>query len=121
MSDQRQRLGRHGERLAREHLERQGYQILHTNYPCPEGEVDLVARDGEETVFVEVRARRGNAFGTPEESITRVKKVRLLAVAQHYLADDGDTPWRVDVVALELDPRGHLLRLTHHQNAIWQE
>ncbi len=121
MTDSRVGLGRHGEALARQHLERQGYQILQANYRCPEGEMDLVARQGDQTVFVEVRTRRGQSFGKPEESITPAKKARLLAVAQRYLADQGDTPWRVDVIALELDRRGRLLRLEHYENAVWQE
>ena len=120
-SKQRVRLGRRGEAIARQHLERQGYTILQTNYRRPEGEIDLVARDGEETVFVEVRTRLGSAFGTPEESVTPTKKERLLAMAQRYMAEHGGDTWWVDVVAIQLDRTGRLSRLQHHRHAIWQE
>ena len=68
------------------------------------GEVDLVARDGDTTVFVEVRTRRSRAFGTPEESVTSSKRRRLVLTAQQYLQDHGlgEQSWRVDVISIFL-------------------
>jgi putative endonuclease len=116
----RQGLGRLGERLAAQELERLGYEIVGRNARTSEGEIDIVARHAGRWVFVEVRARRGRAYGTPEESITRRKQARMLASALAYLSDNelGDAPWRVDVVAVELSARGDLLRVEVIENAV---
>ena len=73
MSDGRRRLGAFGERLAAAHLEAKGYRIRARNYRCREGEIDIVAQDGDTLVFVEVRTRRGDALGGPAESVTATK------------------------------------------------
>jgi len=121
MSDERQKLGRWGEKLAAQHLESQGYVILDRNWRCNRGEIDLVAQEGSVLVFVEVKTRRGRDFGTPEEAITRSKANRLLELGQRYLLerDLEDVEWRVDMVAVELDMRGKLLRCEHVPNAVW--
>jgi putative endonuclease len=116
----RQSLGRAGERLAEARLAELGYQIVARNQRTSEGEIDLVARHDGQWVFVEVRARRGRAFGTPEESITPRKRDRLLRTALAFLAERelGDAAWRVDVVAVEFSERGDLLRVEVIQNAV---
>ncbi len=116
----RQSLGALGERLARRHLEDKGYHILEANFRSPYGEVDLVARHGEHLVFVEVRARRGRNFGTPEESMTPAKGQRLVATAQSYLEAHPHPSglWRIDFVAVELSPQGKLLRIEIIENAV---
>jgi len=98
----RTRLGHLGEELARQFLRDKGYAILATNYRCPWGEVDIVARDGEDLVFVEVRTRRSAGFGTPEESLTPAKVRRLLATAQEYLQNHAgaEASWRIDLVCI---------------------
>ena len=107
MPTPRTRLGNRGEELARQYLERQGYRVVARNYRCAWGEIDLVAQEGEELVFVEVRTRRGDAFGTPEESITPAKARHLVASAQEYLQERGpeNAPWRIDFIGIRLDPR----------------
>jgi hypothetical protein len=70
-AEYKRQLGRRGEDLATAYLRQQGYVILARNWRCPVGEIDIVAREGEILAFVEVRTRRGDRFGTPEESITR--------------------------------------------------
>lgn len=117
--DHRRGLGRRGEDLAARRLVAKGYQIVARNWRCETGELDLVARDGEELVVVEVRTRRGQALGTPEESVTPAKQVRLIALAEAYVqAHDWQGSWRLDVVAVEMDQRGRLLRVDHYENAI---
>ena len=74
MTQQRRRLGQRGEQLAAERLAAMGYEIVERNYRCKAGEIDLVARQGGGWVFVEVRTRRGDRFGTPEESVTARKR-----------------------------------------------
>jgi putative endonuclease len=120
MRDARKRLGRAGEAIAADYLRRRGYAILEMNYRCPVGEVDIVARDGEWLAFVEVRTRRSRAFGTPEESITPAKQQKLIELAQTYLQehDLSDVPWRIDVVAVEMDRRGKLQRINLIKNAV---
>jgi putative endonuclease len=117
--DDRRGLGRRGEELAAQHLAARGYHIVARNWRCEHGELDLVARDGECLAFVEVRARRGRALGTPEESITPAKQARLIDLAEAYVSDsDWRGQWRIDVVAVEMDGRGRLLRIDHYENAV---
>ena len=119
MSPGRRALGAFGERLAAAHLEAKGYRIRARNFRCREGEIDIVAEDGDCLVFVEVRTRRGDAFGTPAESVTVAKERRLLTVARAYLQEHPDVPvnQRIDVVAVELS-RGRLLAVQHIEGAI---
>jgi putative endonuclease len=119
--DYKQKLGQRGEQIAAAHLREQGYQILARNWRCPVGELDIVAREGETLAFVEVRTRRGDRYGTPEESITPAKQAKLVELAQTYLQENGlsDENWRIDVVALEMDRRGRLKRLNLIRNAVW--
>lgn len=112
-------LGRRGEDLAAQRLAAKGYKIVARNWRCEVGEVDLVALDGDDLAFVEVRTRRGRALGTPEESITPKKQERLITLAEAYVqATDWPGYWRIDVVAVELDRRGRLLRVDHYENAV---
>jgi len=106
-------LGRRGEELAAQELQRRGYEIVERNWRCEVGEADIVARRGSVWAFVEVRTRRGEAFGTPEESITPKKQARMQAVAERYLTEHG--LWEADgqllVVAVEMDRAGRLRRV----------
>lgn len=116
----RKATGALGEKLAAKHLAGLGYKILETNSRCQQGEIDIVARDGEYLVFVEVRTKSGPDFGTPEESITRAKKERLISLALLYLQTHSRLPplWRIDVVAVELGPQGKPSRVEVIQNAV---
>lgn len=116
----KQRLGQRGEDIGAAYLERQGYVILARNWRCSLGELDIVAREGETLVCVEVRARRGDRLGTPEESITPAKQAKLVELAQTYIQETGQTDqdWRIDVMAIEVGPRGEVKRLNLIRNAI---
>lgn len=120
MTSRRQQLGRWGEELAARRLVSEGYRILSRNYRCPAGEVDLIADDGNCLVFVEVRTRRGDGWGTPEESVTKRKQARLVAVAESYLAEQEleDIDWRIDVVAVEVGAGGRVRRVDIVRNAV---
>jgi putative endonuclease len=120
MTRARVSLGRRGEQLAEQKLAASGYEIVARNYRCAAGEIDLVARCAGTLAFVEVRTRRGEKFGTPEESITPRKRRHLIAAAQSYLQANAlpDAAWRIDVVAVELSTRGELLRVEVIENAI---
>jgi len=120
MTDRRRALGRLGESLAARELERRGYRIIARNWRCPIGEIDLVAERDDTLVFVEVRTRRGNERGTPQESITPAKQAKLIETAQTYLSENSaeERDWRIDVVAVEMTPRGELLRIDVIENAV---
>ncbi len=108
-------LGQRGETLAAQALARLGYEVVARNWHCPEGEVDIIARRGDEWYFVEVRTRRGAGYGAPEQSLTPQKQARMEAVALRYLGEQMTTPasvWHLSFVAVALDAGGRLERLT---------
>lgn len=119
-TDPRKGLGRWGENLAATHLESLGYALIARNWRCRGGEIDLVFRDGETIVFVEVKTRRGRNYGAPEEALTPHKADKLLSLGGQYVAahELEDVSWRIDLVAVELDERGRLLRCEHIPNAV---
>ncbi|MBI2484698.1 YraN family protein [Candidatus Uhrbacteria bacterium] len=100
--DPRRVLGNRAERLAAEYLERKGYEILARQYTTRFGEVDLIAKAGEEIVFVEVKWRQSLEAGYPEESVHPNKLHRLQIAAEAYLCEQKkeDAPHRYDVVAM---------------------
>jgi putative endonuclease len=116
----RKRLGNAGERLAAERLQRAGYLIRALNYRCQVGEIDIIAEENGDIVFVEVKTRRGTAYGLPEEAITPTKQRKLIAAAQTYLDAEGcpQAPWRVDVVAVALTPAGKVQEVRIYRHAI---
>ncbi len=120
MTKARRGLGALGERLAREQLERDGYQVLETNYRSRMGELDLVALEGGCLVGIEVRTKRGSAFGTPEESVGPRKARRLADLVVQYGQRHEGLPedLRVDFVAVELTSDGRLIRLDVIKNAV---
>jgi putative endonuclease len=119
MADARKKLGDWGEALAARHLVELGYQIVAKKWRCQAGEIDLVVQAGSTLVFVEVKTRRGDRAGTPEEGLTAAKARKLLLLAQHYLLQhDLDVAYRIDMVAVELDGSGRFLRCEHIPNAV---
>jgi putative endonuclease len=99
----RQNLGKAGEDCAVAELERRGYAILDRRYRTRHGEIDIVARDDETTVFIEVKARATDEFGSAAEAVTRWKQRRLVRMATDYLARTGlaNQRCRFDVVAID--------------------
>ena len=79
-------LGRYGENLAARHLSDAGFCVLERNWRCREGEIDIVAREGDVLVVCEVKTRRGVAFGTPLEAVTPAKAARLRRLTARWLA-----------------------------------
>ena len=95
-------IGREGEDTAARMLRRDGYKILARNYRCRHGEIDIVAFEDGEYVFVEVKTRRSDVKGSGAEAVTPTKQRKLARVAEQYLAERGldDRPSRFDVVAV---------------------
>jgi putative endonuclease len=111
-------LGKFGESWAAGYLRRQGCTVLGRNLRISGAEVDILARDGDEYVFVEVKSRRSGKYGRPEEAVTRARYARLAAAAEAYMAENGsgNTPFRIDVIALEVDGAGSVRRCDHLRN-----
>ncbi|ROS61933.1 putative endonuclease [Frigoribacterium sp. PhB160] len=103
-------LGRRGEDVAAEWCEAQGMRVVDRNWRCREGEIDLVALDGDEVVVVEVKTRSGTGWGSPVEAVTPVKLARLrrLAGAWHEAHPGTGRGLRIDVVGITVERcRGH--------------
>lgn len=97
--------GADAETMAAAFLEKQGLRVIERNYRCRLGEIDLVARDGATTVFVEVRRRRSGAFGGAAESITAGKRLKLVKAARHYVSSLKTLPQcRFDALLIEGEP-----------------
>jgi len=116
----RQGLGRTGERLAAEELARRGYRILEQNFRCSHGEIDHVAEDEHDLIFVEVKTRRGNKYGLPEEAVTYRKRQKIVQVACYYLDLHAcsERSWRIDVVAVQLSKGGKPEEIRIYQHAV---
>ena len=103
--------GKESEAVALDYLCRQGLYPVTRNYRCRFGEIDLIMRDGETLVFVEVRMRASKAFGGAQESIDARKQRKLLAAARHYIGALGRIPdCRFDAVLLNGDSRVQWIR-----------
>ncbi len=114
-------VGRRGEQLACSLLKKRGYRIVETNARGHYGEIDIVARVRDCLVFVEVRSRTSTEFGTPEESVTRQKRRKLVTCALDYVTSHDnpeDQVWRIDVVAIEMDKDGVQTRAEVIENAV---
>ncbi|WP_062287244.1 YraN family protein [Demequina phytophila] len=107
-------VGRYGEELVARRLVADGWEVLERNWRCALGEVDIVAREGDEVVFVEVKTRRSDAFGGALAAVTVRKVRRLRLLAGEWLAEQprGWTGARIDVVAVTL-PRAGAAVLEH--------
>jgi putative endonuclease len=105
MSDARVALGKTGEDLACAELEKRGYEIIARRYRQRGGEIDIVARDGETTVFVEVKARDSREFGDAAEAVTVCKQRRIARLAVEYATRHHlvNRPCRFDVVSIHFD------------------
>jgi len=115
-SDHRQSLGQSGEDLACTELERRGYAILARRYRSRFGEIDVVARDDQTIVFVEVKARAGDEFGGGAAAVTPWKQRRIAQMAVDYLSRNNlhDQPCRFDVVTVDItDDHPEVVVYTH--------
>ncbi len=104
----RRRLGDRGEEAAARYLAKRGFRILERGFRARCGEIDLIAREGEDLVFVEVKTRRSLRCGDPLEAVTGTKRRRILRAAALYLQSRGswESPCRFDLVAVRFGPGG---------------
>ena len=117
----RKATGALGEKLAREFLKKKGYRIRELNYKCKHGEIDIIAEKKGYLIFVEVRTKTSKEFGSPEESMTQLKKEKLVKVGLSYISAHQNLPssWRIDFVAVELDQVGKATRMELIENAVY--
>ncbi|PIZ87782.1 MAG: YraN family protein [Candidatus Nealsonbacteria bacterium CG_4_10_14_0_2_um_filter_40_15] len=109
--------GKVGEEIAKDYLKRKGYKIIEQNYKTKYAEIDLIVRKGNELVFVEVRTKKGEDFGTPEETIDKRKLRKLWGNARAYTAwKKWQRPYRVDAVCVVLRYDNTIERLNHYEN-----
>ncbi len=95
------KLGEKGEELAIKLLKKKGYKLIERNYKTPMGEIDIIAKDGETLVFIEVKTRESLNFGQPFEAVTHLKKRKIAKVALSYLKRFKETPaCRFDVLSI---------------------
>ncbi|MRR29101.1 YraN family protein [bacterium] len=116
----RQRLGAWGELQAETHLLERGFELIQRNYRTRFGEIDLVMKQADLLVFVEVKTRSNNRFGPPEQSVTPEKQEHLLLAAEQYVEEHPELPadWRVDVVAVIGKPGAAPLEIIWFENAL---
>jgi putative endonuclease len=107
------KLGARGEALACTLLKEKGYKIIERNFQTPIGEIDIVAREGQTLVFVEVKTRESTAFGSAKWAVDRKKQQKLSRLALYYLNLKAwkDRPARFDVVAVDLERQGERIEL----------
>ena len=104
MSKQRINLGKQGEDIAARYLLKKGLALITRNFRDKFGEIDIIAKDRETLVFVEVKTRRSDHFGLPEEAVTPAKQQQIIRVASSYLVQHRllDVPVRFDVMAITI-------------------
>ena len=105
--------GKEGERIAADFLKKNGYRICETNFRCPIGEIDIIARDKNTLVFIEVKTRKSEELGYPEEAVGIKKQRKMSQLALWYLQQKkvADTDARFDVIAITLLPQGEEIKL----------
>jgi len=108
-------IGRWGEAAAAQYLTDLGWELIANNVRTPYGEIDLIARQADLTIFVEVKARTSAAFGLPEEAVTTRKLEHMTHAAGYYAAENDIDHWRIDVISVEGKP-GSPPKLTHFEN-----
>jgi putative endonuclease len=119
VTGERQALGRRGEAAARAYLKRRGLRILAENFTCAAGEIDLVGRERDTLVFIEVKTRTSAAFGPPHLAVHRQKQRQIVRAAQWYLAEQrlADVACRFDVLAVTFPEGDGTPRIDWVQNA----
>ncbi|MCZ0937568.1 MAG: YraN family protein [Caldilineaceae bacterium] len=130
MEDGRRSLGTRGELIAVRALQKAGLRIVERNWRCPAGELDIIAEerapdfsrgapDSRWLVVVEVRTRRGRAFGSALQAFPHGKQKKLRALAAMYVQEKKwPGPWRIDAVAVQMDRSGKLISVEHIRHAV---
>ena len=120
----KRKLGDLGEKIAEKYLREKNYQILKKNYQKRWGEIDIIAKENQEIVFIEVKTRTKNKsdfYGQPQDSVNFFKQQKLIKTAKTYLFENdysSQTNWRIDVIAIKLNEQNRKADLEHIKNAV---
>ena len=117
MSDNKE-IGKLGEDLATKYLETLGYQIIERNFRCKVGEIDIIAKDKDEVVFIEVKSRKILSYGKPGDAVDRIKRKHIYRAAEYYLLIHNglDIYTRIDVIEVYLNKEKY--RINHIKKAV---
>jgi putative endonuclease len=116
----RQSLGQIGESLAAGFLENKGFSIIERNHRTPYGEIDLITKQDDSIVFIEVKTRASRSLGPPEISITRKKAEHMRHAAEYYIQQHSEVhnEWRIDVISVQIQAKETPPLIDHFENAI---
>jgi putative endonuclease len=117
MTKHNQRIGKWGEEAVAVYLAGRGYEIIARNARTPYGEIDIVTKQGDITIFIEVKTLTSSRNFFPEQNVTTRKQAHMLACAEHYAAVNAIDHWQIDVIAVE-GKVGMEPKITHFENAI---
>ena len=117
MTKSNQQVGKWGEDTVAAYLVGRGYEILVRNARTPYGEIDIITKQGEITIFVEVKTLRSSRNFFPEQNVTARKRAHMIACAEHYAVENAIDHWQIDVIAVE-GRAGLAPKITHFENAI---
>ena len=112
-----QAVGRWGEEMAASYLSQRGDEIVNRNARTPYGEIDIIAKHGDATIFVEVKTLTSSRDFFPEQNVTARKREHMRACAEYYAAENSIEHWQIDVIAIE-GKQGTEPKVTHFENAI---
>ena len=112
-----QTVGQWGEETAAAYLRQHDYEILTRNARTPYGEIDIIAKQGDITIFIEVKTLTSSKNFFPEQNVTARKRNHMLACAEYYAAENNIDHWQIDVLAVE-GKQGLEPKITHFENAI---
>lgn len=112
-----QTVGHWGEETAAAYLRQRGYEVIARNTRTPYGEIDIIATQGDITIFIEVKTLASSKNFFPEQNVTARKREHMLACAEHYAAENAIDHWQIDVVAIE-GKQGREPKITHFENAL---
>ena len=124
----RRRIGDFGEKLAKDYLKRKGYKVINQNYLKREGEIDLIALDQKDLVFVEIKTRtEDNSMSRfqwrrfPEQSVNRSKQKKIIKTAEKYIKEYKGkvNNYRIDVISVEIDRKTKKARIKHFENILY--
>ncbi len=110
------KIGKLGEKLACQHLNRHGYKIIGNNFRIKSGEIDIICQKNEKLVFVEVKTRTSLIFGFPEEAFDGRKQARFNKAVNRYLVDkEYNKDWQIDLIAIQIKKSQKKAYLRHFQ------
>ena len=112
-------LGKNGENAACHYLERQEYYIMEKNFRCKSGEIDIIATDQNELVFIEVKTRCSKQYGEAREAVTEYKKTHINKAAEFYLHTKGLEKCLVRFDVMELYLKNGTFYIQHIKNTLW--